>query len=443
MKKYLVFLSVLAVVLFTVTAYAATQVELFGDIRIRAEKNDNLTDFQNTGGTRTLLGYVGGEPVYNCSTPECYDDNSWYNQRVRLGAKATISPKTFGVIEIETGTDSHDTWTWEGINSKHSGIGFRQAYIAHTFGDNLATLHVGHMLLSLGNKLFFDHTKYGDDAALLLVPAGPGNLMALMIKLNEGNTGLNDDVEAYVVGYNAPINSINIGGEVTYLRWHKQFGFDNGAHLANIGVRADANLSGAMVKGDIEYQWGKFGSDASGFSPFGNLSSMDDIKVRAFAAMIGAEIPAGPVSVRANAAYGSGDKESSSDKYEGFINFLGDDQHFTYVYDYKTLTAAGAKDTGLNNTWYLNAGVTAKPMTDLTMTGDVYFLRAAKKLTDSEDSKAIGTEVDAKVSYQLDAGLVYWVEGGYLFAGDMYKNYTGGEDVDNPWSVRHGIQLTF
>ena len=39
------------------------------------------------------------------------DHNSKYDQRVRLSVKATVSPNTFGFIELESG-DSGDTYTW-------------------------------------------------------------------------------------------------------------------------------------------------------------------------------------------------------------------------------------------------------------------------------------------------------------------------------------------
>ena len=172
----------------------------------------------------------------------------------------------------------------------------------------------------------------------------------------------------------------------------------------------------------------------------------DDLKYRGFALMAGVAVPAGPVTVRANAAYGSGDKIDTDDKMEGYTNFLSDNQYYTYIYDYKTITAAGGTHTGISNTWYLNAGVTAKPTTDLTLSGDLYYLRAARKISDADDldSKKIGVELDAKAEYQIDTNLVYFVEAGYLWAGDMYKNVVGAdEDPDNPWSARHGLLLKF
>ena len=39
-------------------------------------------------------------------------------------------------------------------------------------------------------------------------------------------------------------------------------------------------------------------------------------------------------------------------------------------------------------------------------------------------SKSIGTEVDAIVNYHIDRNLTYYVEGGYLFAGNFWKGVT-------------------
>jgi hypothetical protein len=39
---------------------------------------------------------------------------------------------------------------------------------------------------------------------------------------------------------------------------------------------------------------------------------------------------------------------------------------------------------------------------------------------------------------------VYFIEGGYLFAGDFYKNVTGANvNPDDVYAVRHGVELTF
>jgi hypothetical protein len=480
MKKYLVLLSVIAVLALTVTAFAATQVDITGDIRVRGEINNNLSDFNSDSSAR--------------------DGNQFYDQRVRLNVKATVTPNTFGVIELEsisptdyadtcidynTGKevscenddvsyDSHyevkrnkDGFTWGGgSDSKRGAMYIRQAYISHSFGKT-ATLQVGHMLLSLGNKLFFDHTKFGDDAILLTMPAGDGNLMLLSIKHTENFTSQNDDTDVYVVGYGTPIGSANISADLSYVTDHQKGvnlvdsdgnGWSTeGVSLWNLGLRGNADLSGIKVKADVELQTGKvrdYSEDAG--------VTTDDIKFKGYALMAGAEIPAGPATVRVNAAYGSGDKDDTSDKMEDFKNFLGDNQNYTYVYEYKTKAASGSQHTGLANTWYINAGVTAKPMTDLTLSGDLYYLRAAQEVAingatdangDSEKSKDLGVEIDAKLEYQIDTNLVYFVEAGYLFAGKAFDTpnlddagyVIDGDNngSDNPYSIRQGLQLKF
>ena len=321
------------------------------------------------------------------------------------------------------------------MNTKRGALFIRQAYISTNLGK-VATLKAGHMLLALGNNLFFDHTKFGDDAILLSIPAGPGELTLITIKLAEGDTTQNDDLDGYVAAYGMPIGSSSFSADLTYLRDHAKGATYDGFYLANLGARFNGDFSGLKVKVDGEVQTGKAKDYLGG----------DDLKYRGFAVMAGVEVPAGPVTVRANAAYGSGDKTETTDKMEGYTNFLSDNQYYTYIYDYKVMTAAGSKHTGISNTWYLNAGATAKPTTDLSLSGDVYFLRAARRMSEADDldSKKIGVELDAKAEYQIDTNLVYFVEAGYLWAGDLYKNVVGAnEDPDNPWSARHGLLLKF
>jgi hypothetical protein len=300
----------------------------------------------------------------------------------------------------------------------------------------VATLKAGHMLLALGNNLFFDHTKFGDDAILFSIPAGDGEVTLINIKFAEGDNHENDDLDGYVAAFGMPIGASKVSADLTYLRDHAKGATYEGFYLVNLGGRFNGDFSGVKVKVDGEVQTGKAKDYLGG----------DDLKYRGFALMAGVEVPAGPATVRANAAYGSGDKKDTTDKNEGYTNFLSDNQYYTYIYDYKVMTAAGGTHTGISNTWYLNAGVTAKPTTDLSLSGDLYFLRAARRMSEADnlDSKKIGVELDAKAEYQIDSNLVYFVEAGYLWAGDLYKNVVGAhEDPDNPWSARHGLLLKF
>ena len=70
-------------------------------------------------------------------------------------------------------------------------------------------------------------------------------------------------------------------------------------------------------------------------------------------------------------------------------------------------------------------------MKGLNIGGSVTLLNAAKRAWGggnlgvtggaTTSSRYIGTEIDATLTYQIDKGLKYFVEAGYLFAGNFWK----------------------
>ncbi|HTR45522.1 MAG TPA: alginate export family protein, partial [Thermodesulfovibrionales bacterium] len=135
---------------------------------------------------------------------------------------------------------------------------------------------------------------------------------------------------------------------------------------------------------------------------------------------------------------------------KAFVTSQSAIQHFTYVYDYRTKNACGNQYGGLCNTKYIKLGANADLMKDLNGDLGVYYLRADKRFNGvaglagvTTDSKDLGWEIDASVKYKIDRNLTYWVEGGYLFAGDFWKSVTAGRNPDDAYSVRHGISLSF
>jgi len=472
-KSLIVLLSVMVVLAFAASAFALHQVKtveyqpsvvkagksqitLGGEIRIRGNHSNNL-DADN----------------------KADDKSQSYDQRVRISTKANVTDKTWGVVELETGANSsvggNGNYTWgtpvgSKRDSKRDSLYLRQAYIAHQFGM-IGGIKAGHMLLGLGNRLFFDHTNYGDDAILAWLAVGPGELSLIDIKLAERNTAsINahradqlDDWEAYVAALEMPLGAVNVGADVTYLMDHDKSTYTRGERFTNVGVRADADLKVVKIKGDVEYQ--------DGTSRVRNVSgggAPKKFKYKGYAAMLGVEANAGPATVRGGAAIGSGNKNDSSfdKKNEGFRTFLTDSQYSTFVYDYSVKGASGDTNQGLTNTKYVTVGASVKPTADLKISTDVYYLRAVEKValngatrdinnvcaatainsSSCVKSRELGWEVDGKVEYQLASNLAYYIEAGYLFAGDAYdtKDSSGKtNDADNPYRVRHGLLLQF
>lgn len=431
MKKYLaLILSVLFVLSFAASAFAihaeipsetqavvakgGTQITLGGEIRTRGWYLDNIS------GTKM---------------PAKAEENAWYDQRVRLSVDAKVSPNIEGFVMLETGTS--DTYKWGGLDYKPEALKINEAWILYTgsglFGFN-SGLKIGHMPLALGEKQFFDHTKYGDDAIVFFMdPIKPLHIGLLTFKGAEASSAVNgnaNDLDAYVGLVVFKINDKNtVGANFTYLN---QSVAD--FKLMNLGLHAKGDAGVVGYKGELDIQAGSVGDPKT--------------KFRGYAAMLGVNFKVNPVNVRASAAYGSGDKDATDDKNNAFQTFLtgggaaggSSDQHYTLVYEYQVASAAGSTGAGLSNTTYANLGVDFTPTKDLTASVDGYFLRASKV---ASGSKNAGWEVDAKVKYAVAKNLTYQVDAGYFKAGSFYEDSMGVADAKGAIVLRHALTLSF
>jgi hypothetical protein len=443
-----------------VVAKGGTQITIGGEIRTRGELQENTSDFNSDKG----------------------DSYAAYDQRVRLWVEAKLTPNTIGKIQIESVNDdldltnpnqkSNDLYIWgnnrsfatggyQAGNQKGTSLNILEAWLQYS-GSGLMGFNsgakVGHMPIKLGNGLFLDHSKYGDDAILLFMnPAQGLEVDLLTAKVREDVTRHSDDADVYVGIINYQFDkSSNVGFDVTYLNDQQTplgaLGYPytvlpagvtatQGTYLWNFGLRGNVNIDIFTIRGDVEFQIGKIRTISDG-GP--------DIKLSGFAGVLGADFRIDPVTLTFEAAYGSGDKTSSNDKDESFRTTLGADQHFTYVYEYRTINACGNQYGGLCNTWYAKLGGATDFTKELSGLLNVYYLHAAKDnvvfLANNTPTlgtkKNIGWEIDAKLEYKIDKNLKYWVEGGYLFAGDFWKT-DPNKDPDNAYAVRNGIQLNF
>jgi hypothetical protein len=353
-------------------------------------------------------------------------------------------------------------------NAKRGQFNILQAWILHKGSGLLgvpAGVKVGHMPLALGNKLFFDHTKFGDDAIVFFVdPTKELHIGLLTAKFREGQLALSDDANAYVGLFTYKGQGFNLSGDITYVddQSNTQSGprfndsnnngrpdpgeyLNSDIHFWNLGLRGDMKVDPVTIRADVELQTGKI-ANTGGAEP----------KFKGKAFLIGADIKVDPVTLTAEFAYGSGDKNLGGGDIKAFVTSLGADPHFTYVYEYRTGNACaldvnndgtvnprteGMQFGGICNTMYVKLGASAQPVKDLTASLNLFWLRA-NQVPDNW-KKDIGIEIDPKVTYKIDKNLTYWIEGGYLIAGDYWKGGNTNAKVDDAYAVRHGIMLTF
>ncbi len=460
-KLLLIVLSIVFVLGFIAADYAAaveqTDITLSGSIRTRGEMRVNVNDFDDSASNT--------------------GDSSAYDTRVRLQVDVKTSPNTSGRIEIESGdctsseaasTNVTDVYTWgtcgsEGLgvygegNGKRGTLNIRQAWIQHEGSGLLgvpSSIRIGHMPFILGNGLFLNHSKYGDDLIVVTIEATKELGITLVnAKATEGTTGTPDDTDAYVVAFTyTGVDSIDIDGDITFI--NDQNYSAHGLHVWNFGLRGATVINDINLRADVEIQSGK-AKGALGAAAATATNIVSDAKFRGYAFLIAADMAIDQVTYDAAIAYGSGDSDRSDDTVDTFLTAQHGSQKFTYVYDYRTATAGvtapalnaggtGAAGTGIANTYYLKIGALANPLKDMTAKVDLYLLRASQSTSNINSSKSIGTEIDAKITYDIEKNLVYYVEGGYLWAGNFYKNVAASaSNPDNAYSVRHGIMLTF
>ncbi|MEJ2183940.1 MAG: hypothetical protein P8Y66_10535 [Nitrospirota bacterium] len=411
-------------------AVGQTQITLGGSIRVRGEYRDNL-DFND----------------------DVKDHFSAYDERIRLSTDAKLSENLEGLVELElTNGPTATTYTWgspdtgaKGVyqqgNAKRGELNLLQGWIQWT--PELVGVKIGHMPLYLGNKLFFDHSLFGDDAIVLFKGMDNIHLTLLDAKFNEG--GASNDADAYVLvgAYNSEM--FNASLDVTWV--HDNTGTLNVlgvlpvqndvTDLYNIGLRGDTTVGPAKLRADVEFQTGSvqdiFGTET-------------DIDFGGWAYMVGANMDLQNVNLDVEWAQGSGiDPDDDPDEFNMFVTSLSPTKYFAYVYDYRAVTAAGVTHSGIANTSYLKVEGNTDLTDALNLDLALIWLRATEKVALNGGPNAendLGWEVDWKGTYKLARNLNYWVEGGYLITGDAYQ-LADGSDADNAYALRHGVQLSF
>jgi hypothetical protein len=437
-----------------VVAKGETQVTLGGSIRVRGEIRENTTDFNS----------------------DLHDSTSWYDQRVRLSAGIKVSDDVSGLIMLESNGGGSDGYIWGpggnsavGIypvgNSKPTDMHINQAWILYT--NDLVNVKIGRMPLALGNLLFFDHRKFGDDAIVLYKDIDNIHLAFLTAKLNEGLTGggadflcgidvapadgvVDDgsplitpiagacpagtapfivstaasavstatagDADAYVALVSYKGDGYNISGDIT---WVDDNSFGPNTDLYNLGARADIKLSDLVtLRGDVEFQ-------------FGSLS--DTVDFGGYAFMLGADFDLETLDIGVEAGLGSGDDNPADGDFDMFVNSLSSGvPYIAFVRGTRT-----PDNSGISNLTYIKATVKASPMDKMTVKGALIYMMLTEELVPGGDDDE-GIEIDASMHYNLAKNLKYWVEGGYFMAGDAK-----GTNADDAYALRHGIELTF
>ncbi|MDA8387468.1 MAG: alginate export family protein, partial [Nitrospiraceae bacterium] len=427
-----------------VVTAGSTNIRLSGDLRVRG----------------WYLGNIDSTTSYQ---PKNSASSAYYDERVRLKLDVTSGPVT-GRVSMESASDlagdnprsQSYKWGTEGINARPTDIQLLEAWINYA-GSGLmgvpSGVKVGHMPLALGPAaIFFDNSKYGDDAIVLYTSPTPNtHLTFLTFKPFENSLSVNDDdLDGYVAVFNGEFANQALGVSYTYLGQSEKAAGDGllgNLSLQDLGLFGKGNISGVDYTAQADFQFGKDG----GFNPVATSS----VDAEGYGLWIGLGYKLNPVYIRGLFAYGSGNNGDTG-KDKQFITFVNPhQQYYTLVYAYNMAGATGADphgngiNGGISDTTVFNVGVDYSPLAKLKLSLDGYVLRASEAnaavlssqfgTTVTTTSKDIGTEVDLRGSYNITKNLVYYAGLGVLSEGDFYKDVLPTTATTNgnatPWVI--------
>lgn len=235
----------------------------------------------------------------------------------------------------------------------------------------------------------------------------------------------------------------------------------NNIRAFNVGLVADGNIMGIGYKAEADYLYVNVDN-------FGNalVAGNGDYNVSAWAAMAAANYNVmNMVDVAVEGAYGSGNRTGDPAIIYGVLggpsygtvlddaNRTGRHDHayatpyqltsYNYAYMYNDKIGQGPFGLGggkgfgdgyggfgLANTTYVKLSMDVAPMERMTAGVDVLWLRASNAIVPGQ-SRSLGWEFDANISYQLYDNLKLDILGGYFLTGPFYA-YAGHNDLGNP-----------
>ncbi|HCW93239.1 MAG TPA: hypothetical protein DHM44_06130 [Flexistipes sinusarabici] len=228
MKKVLI---ALVVLLFAVSVYAESRLDLSGQMRVRGKTFENFSDFSDSSDA---------------------DKESYFDQRLRISGKFNVAEGVSVNFRLDF---DEETWGTQGSHGT-SVIQTDRAYLE--LDKDMYRLRAGRQLISLGNYIALDHNGVGFLATLKT----PLEITAAYAKVSEGGaksdeSDLNtEDATVYALnlGYNADMANFNVF--YGYQDNGKGAGFDE-LNKSVIGLQADGNFGVVGFNAEYNYYTGE------------------------------------------------------------------------------------------------------------------------------------------------------------------------------------------
>jgi len=279
-----------------------------------------------------------------------------------------------------------------------------------------------------------------------------------------GGYGSSDDTDIYIGSVQfAPAKDMNLGVNLYVVTDDSGKGVENGSsHLAPTGARLNNTKVDLYMPGvNFSMNAGPAKLSAFAFYQFGTIESTvgaPDIDIKAFGVDLRGEMKVGPGALWLEGFYLSGGDGTGND-YEAPIT-LGDYQvdgtggnagfgrthmYFLLGYDSQNVSqcligcSGGEYGDSLGNSgrglWHVAAGYNQKFTEKLKGELNVGYLAAADLLDGESEwrDKDMGTEINARVDYEITKGLTASLAGAVMFLGDFASDGPGEPEFEDTY----------
>jgi hypothetical protein len=217
-------------------------------------------------------------------------------------------------------------------------------------------------------------------------------------------------------------------GDPIYLNVTTTANPSNAVKLHTLGLNAEAAAGPVTLTGFALAQ-------------FGDLSKTTDAKGYAF--NLGAKIPAGAGTVRAELLYVPGGKNALS-VVSGEGGAFYDNEMIILSRDKNATTIDNAIVSDVNNfgqgVIFGSVGFDYPLSSKLSGSVNVGYAQVAKDLA-KHDSKHLGTEVNCEANYKFTPAVTFGARAGYVVLGDYFKTAAG--TPDDPYDVKLIAKYSF
>jgi hypothetical protein len=328
-------------------------------------------------------------------------------------------------------------------NGDSADLYFRQAYLAFPIaGINVS---IGHQLIALGQKSYFDASKDGAATILLTYPLSKTDVIGIGTIKREDNGVYSPNAFSGPTGndknFHFAFADFNLGGHKLGINVSDmQDNAISGANLYNWGLTLSGKLAAVdySLVGDVQS---------------GKANGINKNQGYHAAAKLGSNV--GPLYLTLWSSYYSGEK--NGDSVKKFVSYLEDNYYETFVWGYFTRTAnsagtgndlGGTYGQGIPDPggfWFNKIGADYKVSRDVKVTAAYINIRGtygSKAQFATVDSKKVGDEIDFMLAYSLGKNLTWDFETGYLMPSTAYKE-ANSLRTDNALALRNTITLFF